>query len=460
MSGGEGGGTKKVADGGSIVPNRRKAVDDALAIINKGNDTLALFLTDCLRSVDPEFMTTIVERYMQTGKNSEKGQKLYYGQQTMFNDEGVKRSSLSDFDTPTLLHLFAFSIGTSHEKLVAGSWHPRIAERFNISSTALNKIRVLKDWRNTVEHEKKRLEQFNSYDHQTDEHWFKGLITRTILGRDESAINVVFPALLSDHRYMFEYYVLRAVKKRRNLFSDATYDALAAYIKYLREIDYQTRIRPQVIRASLFAGVLCAIAASVLTGIISEGSPSNPDGPLSKRKHMFVLLAEPLAGMDPVSVSRVLEGSYDTNDTVYVSGFVDSSDASFKEVLIPKETGLASMIERMAVLRTPMADLTKFTAALNYAFKQMMKLDTSRNDCRLIILGHVPQLPPDRQFDSLMKSGWTPTKDTTISTQWRQRGFGRPKWIFVGQPTEYDRAFFRTVMHSKDSTLLPVEHSI
>jgi len=434
-------------------------------IIERGRIPLALFLEDCLRSVDPEFMTTIVERYIQAGKHAEKSKRLYFGEQTMYDDKGLKRSSLERFDMPTLLHVFAFAIGTKHEKSITEPWHPKIGERFNVEATALNKIKVLKDWRNAVAHEQERLKEDVILPHiaevtsSASEH-IESLLNRMGIGPNKTDERAVLLTLLNDYKYVFAQYVFGSMRRRSEVFSSKTHSAVAHYLRFLRKLEWRLRLKPILIRVSATVVFISIVAATVAALVYDKLKPHQHDIRLSKRENVFVVLAESIDRMDTRVVAQIIGNAVKPRDTVRLRVYIDSSSAYIDRTIINEIDSIHACIRSMSGLSMPMVNYTKLTAAFIYASDQMLALDTADNQAHMYIVGHVPPDPSAEEYERLKRIGWHPGRDPLLTHKWQQRRFGRPRWVFTGMPSDRDRSFFRTIMHSKDSTLLPVEYSL
>ena len=127
---------------------------EAKTIEDRAIVPLASFLHDCMSAIDPHYMETVVERFIRTKENRDKNDQLYRGVVDVFDNRGMRRSSLEEFDLLFLLQLFAFATMYVQKTTPDNQWYPSFTSRYPFSKTVRNKIIVLRDKRNTTEHDR------------------------------------------------------------------------------------------------------------------------------------------------------------------------------------------------------------------------------------------------------------------------------------------------------------------
>ena len=396
-----------------LASERTKKAND---LIENARLPITLFLADCLAAVDKEYLTTIVGRFILTKYDPVEGNRLYKGLTDVNDDDWMERSSLAEYDILFLLHFFSFAIGTSHDKRVAKGWHPNLDRRLNLEPMLRRKLSVLIEWRNIAEHKQKKL-------------------------KDERRLH----SLTRDYAEFLSWCLTIATGKHSDVFSSSTVQMLKDFVRRYEVVDSQATDRWKLITGVVLVGFICA-CVWYLTGA-DHGT---------KTHTVVMLLAEPLESRYHGKLVNELLATINGSDSMRFVVYMDSTSTFMDRTVASDSQGVQLCVQEMFAGNHSMADLTKLTAAFHAGYKEMMGLDSVKSPAHLFIVGHVPPLS-DALYDELKRTGWSPSNDTAIVSNWKRRNFPRPRWVFVNTATSADRDFFQNIMHSRDSTLKPYE---
>ncbi|MBU3680043.1 MAG: hypothetical protein FGM32_10635 [Candidatus Kapabacteria bacterium] len=407
------------SDSKALNPADKLASERAIIaqeLIERARLPFAMFLVDCLAAVDKEYLTSIVGRFIETKHDPIEANRLYKGLTNVNDDDWMERSSLAEYDMLFLLHFSAFATGTSYVKRLAKGWHPNLDERFNLEPMFRKKLSVLIEWRNIAVHKPRKL-------------------------KDERRLR----SLTRDYAEFLSSCLTTATGDNRNAFSPQTVQLLKDFVRRYEVVETK-RIDPKIFAAGV-----------VLIGLLGASLWYHLRSVVKRTTHTLVMLpAETLTPTDQLKLVSELLATTKGADSMRFVVYIDSTSTFMDRTVVNDSQHVRSCVEEMSILSRPMADITKLTAAFHAGYHDMMGLDPAKGPVNLFIIGHLPQLA-DAQFEELRRSNWQPGNDAEIPANWRKRNFPRPRWVYSRAATDYDREFFRVVMHSGDSTLLPFE---
>ena len=176
----------------------------ARIVESKAYAPLLRFLHDSLVAFDPNYMQSVVRRFIETKQAENERDRWYRGIVTMQTDRGEQRTGLDAFDFAFLLQLFDFLARYENPEFRKTSWAPYLIDEYPLSKGVRKKITILKEKRNITAHESL-----------------------------ESTRNGYLAILIGNMRDLFEHEIAVVVEKRPDVFSQETKDAVSDFVRFL-----------------------------------------------------------------------------------------------------------------------------------------------------------------------------------------------------------------------------------
>lgn len=402
---------------------------EAKTIEDRAIVPLASFLHDCMSTIDPNYMDTVVERFIRTKENRDKNDQLYRGVVDVFDNRGMRRSSLEEFDLLFLLQLFAFATMYVQRTTADNQWYPKLTAKYPLSKSARNKIMVLRDKRNTTAHvpgESRRL------------HYLE--------------------ILVSNFLDVFAHEIMIVIEKQPECFSDRTVRENREFVKYLRKLKLILFLQSRRVRvvSSLITAVVVLSVVYVVTRPAHIPSPI----PEPKPKKGFVFIA--CNGLEQITDQQLLsELSTQCEQEMVVSVDVVTGSGILwsKPIQSTQRDSLEAFVKQMRLTAKSMTDITEFATSFDAAFLAMNKMYDYRLKPRMVMLGHLPEITIKRN-NQLARIKWEPSRIDSFKTIWSSRKYASPLWIYRGPAHQTERDYFKNIVMKSDSILRPEEHQL
>jgi hypothetical protein len=402
---------------------------EAKTIEDRAIVPLASFLHDCMNAIDPHYMDTVVERFIKTKENRDKNDQLYKGIVDVFDSRGMRRTSLEEFDLLFLLQFFAFATMHVQKPSQDSQWYPSLTSRYPFSKTVRNKIFVLRDKRNTSEHD-----------------------------RNERNRNNYLEILVSNFLDVFAHEILVVIEQQPALFSEQTIQANREFVEYLRKL--KLRLLVQSRRVLVAAASIAAVVVLSVVYLVTRPARITVPEPEPKPKKGFVFIA--CNGLEQISNQQLLsELSNQCEEEVVVSVDVVTGSGILwsKPVQSTQHDSLSKLVQQIRTRAEAMTDITAFASSFDAAFLAMNKMYDYRVKPRMVILGHLPKITI-RRNNQLKKSGWEPSRIDGFITRWIDRKFESPLWIYRGQKHQIEQAYVDSILTKSDPIFTPEEHEL
>lgn len=402
---------------------------EAKTIEDRAIVPLASFLHDCLIAIDPHYMETIVERFIKTKENKEKSHQLYKGVIDIYDDRGTRRTSLEQFDLLFLLQFFAFATTFNQKNNPAQEWYPNLTRTFRFSKTVRNKIVVLKDKRNTTEH-----------------------------NRNERERHHYLEILVSNFLDVFAHEIIVVIEQQPELFSEQTIRENREFVGYLRKLKLILLLQSK--RALVAAASIAAVVVLSVVYLVTRLDHITVFEPEPKPKKGFVFIA--CNGLEQISNQQLFnEVSKQCEHEVVVSVDVVTGSGILwsKPIQSTQSDSLVEFVNQIRLTTKSMTDITEFSTSFDAAFLAMNKMHDHSLNPRMIIVGHLPEITQERN-DQLKKSGWRPSMIDKFISTWTARDYASPLWIYRGQTHQVERAYVDSILVKSDPILRPEEHQL
>ena len=402
---------------------------EAKTIEDKAIVPVASFLHDCMNAIDPHYMDTVVERFIKTKENRDKNDQLYKGVVDVFDSRGMRRTSLEEFDLLFLLQFFAFATMHVQKPSQDSQWYPSLTSRYPFSKTVRNKIFVLRDKRNTSEHD-----------------------------RNERNRKHYLEILVSNFLDVFAHEILVVIEQQPALFSEQTIQANREFVEYLRKL--KLRLLVQSRRVLVAAASIAAVVVLSVVYLVTRPARITVPDPEPKPKKGLVFIA--CNGLEQISNQQLLNEvskQCEQEKVISVDVVTGSGLLWSKPIQSTQRDSLEAFVKQMRLTAKSMTDITEFATSFDAAFLAMNKMyDHSRNP-RMIMVGHLPEITQERN-EELKKSGWQPSMIDKLISTWNTRKYSSPLWIYSGQTHQVERAYVNNIMIKSSTILRPEEHQL
>ncbi|MFN5377272.1 MAG: hypothetical protein ACK5BQ_00715 [Ignavibacteria bacterium] len=395
---------------------------EAKTIEDRAIVPLASFLHDCLIEIDPHYMENIVERFIKTKDIKDKGYQPYKGVIDIFDDRGMRRTSLEQFDLLFLLQFFAFVTTFNQKTNPDQDWFPNLTKTFRFSKNVRNKIVVLKDKRNTTEH-----------------------------NRTERERHHYLEILVSNFLDVFAHEIMVVIEQQPECFSERTKRENREFVEYLKQVKHELT-QPRTRRSIMALVLVIVIAALAAAYLITRPEPIPKKG--------FVFIA--CNGLEQLTTQQLVEevskqcGKEEVIAVDVVSG---SGILWSKPVQSTRPDSLAQLMELVRSRSERMTDITQFAASFDAAFLAMNKMYDHSRAPRMVMLGHLPEITIERN-EQLRNSGWQPSRIDRFISTWSNRKYHQPLWIYSGTKHQAERDYVDNILIKSDSILRPEERQL
>ena len=397
---------------------------EAKTIEDRAIVPLASFLHDCLHAIDPNYMETIVERFISTKEKTHKNDQLYKGAVSIVDDRGTRRTSLEQFDLLFLLQFFAFATLYQQKVKAENDWYPGLTTRYRFSKTARNKIVILKDKRNTSEHD------------------------RTERNRDH-----YLEILVSNFLDVFAHEIMVVIDKEPHRFSEQTKHEVREYVAYLRRLKQGLFLQNRRTIAIVTAiAVVVALGAALIW-------PSAPPSEVRPTRGLVFIACNGLSQFD--SRQLVSEISKQCDQEVVISADVLTGSGVLWSipVLSTNVDSLLVFIDQVRMRSDSMTDITQFSTSFDAAYLAMNKMHDHKITPRMVMLGHLPEITYERNQE-LARLKWAPSRIEQLISTWTNRKYASPLWIYKGDTHQVERSYVDSILIKSDVILTPEEHRL
>lgn len=470
MSDGEGGLDMRVVDVNSRIQQTNELVNEAANILHDGRIPLALFLEDCLSSVNPDYLRSVVKPFILTRFKKKEQHQLYKGLTSPNDERGQERETLEHSDKLFLLHLFGFCAAGKTIQDQANGWHPNLIAKLPFERDSVgHQIKAVQKNRNKVEHRPYTIRT------SRDVEFIRIDSLKLFLDNIKAVIDLrpeVFRAetvkAVNDYIHVLQN-PIRPVEQPATHPDMTSNDVPTEQLPLDRAetvadpAGFVTPERPQsfwmyglVAAIGLVAAVAAMQYQKMAQPVMSKPSAepfSSPPAPTPKGSLVIVATQK----LDSIHRRRFVSMIRDTyySDTVIRVAVVWGDEQTLeRNVNVLSDAELFDMLSNM--VDEPMIDITQFTKAFNDGYQLMRRYQQSKHPLNMVVLGHLPVTTEER-YRQLVTEKWNPVEKEDLTLNWEKSQFGQLRWFRTGAIRPDEQDFVDKVLCRRTETLRPKE---
>jgi hypothetical protein len=271
--------------------------------------------------------------------------------------------------------------------------------------------------------------------------------------RNERNRDTYIEILVSNVLDVFDHELMVVVDKQPDHFSERTVRELRAYVTYLRKLKLVLFLQSRRTIAAAAAIVVIVVASAVLF------RPSPPPREVRPTKGLVIIACNGLTQFKAKQLAHHVSKQCDSEAVIAVDVISESGVLWSKPVLSTNADSLEKFVEQIQSRSKIMTDITHFAASFDAAFLAMNTMYDHQITPRMVLLGHLPEITPERN-KQLKTSGWEPSRIDRLISTWTDRRYASPLWLYIGPTHQGERAYVDSIMIKSDIVLTPEEHRL
>ncbi len=470
MSVDEGGVDVSGDDAKDIIQQTNELVIVASAILHGGRVPLALFLEDCLNSVNADYLRSVVKTFILTRFEKDEQDRLYKGLASPNDERGQERETLTYSDKLFLLHLFDFCTAGKAIQDQAKGWHPKLIFQLPFERDTVNhQIEAVRKNRNKVEHRTHTIRTSRDVEFIRNDSLklFLDNIKAVIDFRPEvfraetvKAVNDYIYALQNPTRPVEQRathsettFIEVPTEKPPHDRAEAVVDPAGVVIPKRRQSLWMYGLVAAIGLVALIAAMRYQNQAGPVinapgSSLVSSPSAQAPTGSL------VIITTQILDSIHRRRFVSMIRDSYHTDTVIRVAMVWDDERIIERNVNVLSDAELSDLLSNMAL--KPMTDITQFTAAFNDGYQIMRRYQQNNQPLNMVVLGHLP-LTTEERYRQLVAEKWNPVEKENMTDKWKESELGQLTWYRAGEIRPDEQAFVDKILCRRTETLRPKE---
>jgi hypothetical protein len=470
MSDGEGGLDMRVVDVNSRIQQTNELVNEAAAILHDGRIPLALFLEDCLSSVNPDYLRSVVKPFVLTRFEKEEQDRLYKGLTSPNDERGQERETLEHSDKLFLLHLFDFCTAGKAIQDQANGWHPKLIAKLPFERDSVgHQIEAVRKNRNKVEHRPHTIRT------SRDVEFIRIDSLKLFLGNIKAVIDFRPEVFRAETVKAVSDYIYELQNPIRHVEQSATHPDTTSNDVPTEQTpcdgaetvaDPAGVVTPKWHQSTWMYGLVAAIGLVAAVAamqyqeraqpVMSKASAepvSSPPAP-TPTGSLVIIATQKLDSIHRRRFVSLIRDTYYSDTVIRVAVVWGDEQTLERNVNVLNDAELFDLLSSM--VDEPMFDITQFTKAFNDGYQLMRRYQQSKQPLNMVVLGHLPVTTEER-YRQLVTEKWNPVEKEDLTLNWEKSQFGHLRWFRTGAIRPDEQAFVDKVLCRRTETLRPKE---